>query len=406
MAGKTLTDAEVRGLKAEAGKRLVIYDAKARGLCLRISPASKSWSFIYRPKGDLRQKRYTIGDYPAWSLADARDKALALRRRVQDGGDPVLEAKLRRDALTFAKLVDRYMTGHAKKLRSAREYQQLLDKDVIPVIGDRRVDEISRPEIGLILDDITKRAPVVANRVMNVISSVFSWAVSEGLAKENPVRGLKKRTQEKPKDRVLSDEEIRLLWAGLDTTAPLYKDAVRLILLTGARPGEVVGMAREELDLDKALWRIPEERVKTKVAHTLPLVGEALAIVTRLAKGKRSGPLFQNTKGKVPTSQDLAKAFERSRTVLQEPATPHDLRRTAATIMGRLGIDRLTIAYVLNHGSTIRATVTGSTYDKHDYLPQKKRALEALDQQIAATLTGGEPPTNVVILAKGGQYVG
>lgn len=405
MAGKALTDVEVRGLKAEPGKRLVVYDAKARGLCLRISPSTKSWSFVYRPKGDLRQKRYTIGDYPAWSLADARDKALALRRRVQDGGDPVLEAKVRRDALTFVKLVDRFMSGHGKRLRSAREYQQLLDKDVIPVLGDRRVDEISRPEIALIIDDVAKRAPVVANRVMNVVSSVFSWAVSEGLAKENPVRGLKKRTKEVPKDRFLDDEEIRQLWAGLETTAPLYKDIIRLILLTGCRPGEAAGMAREEIDLDKALWRIPAERVKTKTAHTVPLVGEALAIVRRLCDGKRAGHLFSTTKGKAPTSQDLAKAFERTRTVLPTLATPHDLRRTAATIMGRLGIDRLTVAYVLNHGSTIRATVTGSTYDKHDYLPQKRRALEALDATVVGILRNEPTASNVIPIGAAGSNV-
>lgn len=398
MSGKALTDVEVRGLKAEPGQRLVIYDSKARGLCLRVSPSSKSWSFIYRPKGEVKQKRYTIGDYPAWPLSAAREKALALRRRVQDGGDPVLEAKVRRDALTFEKLVERYMASHGKKLRSAREYQQLLDRDVMPKMRERRVDEISRPEVGILLDDVAKRAPVVANRVMSVMSSVFSWAVSEGLAQSNPVTGLKKRGTEKPKERHLDDEEIRALWSGLETTAPLYKDIIRLILLLGARPGEVAGMRREEIDLDKALWRIPAERVKTKTAHVLPLVGEALAIVTRLCEGKRAGHLFSTTKGKAPTSQDLAKAFERTRGVLKESATPHDLRRTAATVMSRLDIDRLTIAYVLNHGSTIRATVTGSTYDKHDFLPQKTRALEALDAQIAAILLNQPLASNVVRL--------
>ncbi|KRE13473.1 hypothetical protein ASE63_18545 [Bosea sp. Root381] len=398
MAGRSLTDVEVRGLKAGPGQRLVIYDAKARGLCLRVSPTTKSWSFIYRPKGETRQKRYTIGDYPAWALADARDKALALRRRVQDGGDPVLEAKVRRDALTFEKLVERYMSNHGTKIRSAREYQQLLDKDVLPTLRDRRVDEITRPEVGVLLDDVAKRAPIVANRVMSVMSSVFSWAVSEGLAKDNPVRGLKKRGTEKAKERHLDDEEIRALWAGLNETAPRYADLVRLVLLLGARPGEVAGMSREEIDLDKALWRIPAERVKTKAAHVLPLVGEALAIVSRLCEGKRSGHIFSTTKGNAPTSQDLAKAFERTRSVLKGPATPHDLRRTAATIMSRLEIDRLTIAYVLNHGSTIKATVTGSTYDRHDFLPQKKRALEALDQCIAAVLTERPVPDNVVAL--------
>ncbi|WP_244544046.1 tyrosine-type recombinase/integrase [Bosea lupini] len=387
---------EVRALKAEAGQRLVVRDGKVPGLTLRVSPTSKAWSFVYRVRGEARQRRYSIGTYPAWSVAAARDKALALKKRVQDGGDPVIEEKIRREALTFSKLVERFMASHGKKIRSAAEYQQLLDKDVIPRMGERRVDEITRPEVGVLLDDVAKRAPVVANRVMSVISSVFSWAVSEGLAKENPVRGLKKRGTEAPKERHLDAEEIRALWSGLNETAPRYADLVRLVLLLGARPGEVAGMSREEIDLDAAVWRIPGERVKTKTAHVLPLVGEALAIVRRLSEGKKRGPLFLTTKGKAPTSQDLAKAFERTRTVLKSPATPHDLRRTAATIMSQLEIDRLTIAYVLNHQSTVRATVTGSTYDRHDFLVQKKRALEALDAQIAAILNNQRLPTNVV----------
>lgn len=403
MAGKTLTDVEVRSLKAEPGKRLVVFDTKARGLCLRVSPTSKSWSFIYRPQGDAKQKRFTIGDFPAWGLAAAREKALALRRRVQDGFDPVLEAKTRREALTFTKLVERYMSNHGTKIRSAREYQQLLDRDAIPRFGDRRVDEISRPEIGVLLDDVGRRAPIVANRLMSIISSVYSWAVSEGLAKDNPVRGLKKRGVEKAKERHLDDEEIRALWTGLPATAPRYAELVRLVLLLAARPGEVAGMTREEVDLGKGLWHLPPERVKTKTAHTLPLVGEALAIVTRLCEGKRAGNLFSTTKGKAPTSQDLAKAFERTRTVLKTPATPHDLRRTAATIMSRLEIDRLTIAYVLNHQSTVKATVTGSTYDRHDFLPQKRRALEALDAQIAAILKNVPMAQNVVLMRSAGS---
>lgn len=398
MAGKALTDVEVRALKAEAGQRLVVRDGKVPGLTLRVSPTSKAWSFVYRARGEARQRRYSIGTYPAWSVAAARDKALALKKRVQDGGDPVIEEKIRREALTFSKLVERYMANHGKKIRSAAEYQQLLDKDVIPRIGERRVDEITRPEVGALLDDVAKRAPIVANRVMSVISSVFGWAVSEGLAMDNPARGLKKRGTEKARARHLDNEEVGALWTGLSETAPRYADLVRLVLLLGARPGEVAGMTREEIDLGNALWRLPAERVKTKTAHTLPLVGEALAIVTRLCEGKRAGHLFSTTKGKAPTSQDLAKAFERTRGVLKESATPHDLRRTAATIMSRLEIDRLTIAYVLNHQSTVKATVTGSTYDRHDFLPQKKRALEALDAYVAGILKREAMPVNVVPL--------
>lgn len=388
LAARALTDIEVKSLKSEGGKRTIVYDAKARGLCLRVSSETRSWSFVYRPKGSSKQKRFTIGDYPAWSLRDAREKAWKLRQRVQDGGDPVLEEKTRRDALTVEGLIDRFMANYARaKLRSADEYLQLLQKDVIPKMGERRAGEVSRPEVGVLLDDIAKRAPTVANRVMNVLSSVYSWAVSEGLVSENPVRGLKKRTIEVPKERFLDDEEIKALWRAADFAGAGYRDAVRLILLTGQRPGECAGIRREEVDLAKAIWTLPPERTKNKRPHSIPLVGEAREIVARLCEGTKTGPMIATPRGKVPTSQDLAKAFERLRPVLKSPATAHDLRRTAATILERLEVDRMTVAYILNHASTTRATVTGSTYSQHDYLPQKRRALEALDAFVVQTVS-------------------
>src|SRR4051794_32105813 len=110
MPARALTDATVRAVKPEPDQRLVIYDSVARGLCLRATSRTKSWSFVYRPKGRTQQKRYTIGDYPAWSLSQAREKALAMHRLVQDGGDPVAEGRTRRDALTVAQMVDRFIS--------------------------------------------------------------------------------------------------------------------------------------------------------------------------------------------------------------------------------------------------------------------------------------------------------
>src|SRR5215211_3149497 len=112
MPARSLTDVEIRSLRAAPGQRLIVYDAKARGLCLRVTSGAKSWSFIYRPKGSPRQRRYTIGDYPAWSLAAAREKALALRQQVQDGSDPLVAVRTQRDALTVAGLIDRFLTRY------------------------------------------------------------------------------------------------------------------------------------------------------------------------------------------------------------------------------------------------------------------------------------------------------
>jgi len=398
MPARALTDTEVRSLKAHAEQRLVVYDAKARGLCLRVTARTKSWSFIYRPKGRAQQKRYTIGDYPAWSLSEARNKALALRRQVQDGGDPVAEGKASRDALTVAGMVERFVSKSKSRLRSWQTYESLLKRDVLPVMGDRPAGAVARAEVANLLDRVAERAPVVANRVQNTLSSVFSWAPSEGLVPTNPVLGLRKRHNEVPKERVLSDGEIRTLWHATAVMGPAYRDVLRLILLTGQRPGEVAGIRGREVNFEHALWTLPPERVKNKRRHLVPLTGEALTIIRKRGEGAGSGPLFITPRGHTPTSQGVAKAFERLRQdgVFETPATPHDLRRTAATLMGRLEIDQMTIARVLNHASTTKATVTGSTYDRHTYEPQMRRALEALDAEIGRIVSGVQPAHNVL----------
>ena len=289
MPARLLTDVEVRALRAAPGQRLVVYDQKARGLCLRVTARTKSWSYIYHPKGHPRQRRYTIGDYPAWSLSAARDKALSLRHLVQDGRDPLAEAKARQEALTVAAIIARFLRHAQGRLRSWRTYEDLLRRDVIPVLGDRRADDIVRTDIANLLDRVAERAPVVANRVQNTLSSVFSWAVSEGLVMDNPVRGLRKRHLEVAKDRVLTDEEIVRFWTATVTAAPAFRTVLRLILLTAQRPGECAGIRAEEVDLVNGLWRLPAARVKNKRPHVVPLVGEARAIVKSLLDRARGG---------------------------------------------------------------------------------------------------------------------
>jgi integrase len=326
--------------------------------------------------------------------------ALVLRRQIQDGSDPIVEKKARRDALTVAGLIERFIDRYAKaKLRSWRDYEAVLKRDVVPAVGDRPASEVSRTEIADLLDKVAVRAPVLANRLQNTISSVFSWALSEGLVTANPVTGLRKRTIEVAKERVLADEEVRQFWQATEGVAPAYRDTLRLILLTGQRPGECAGIRAEEVDLQAGIWTIPANRTKNKIEHCIPLVGQALEIVTRLMDVRSAGSLIVTPRGKELTSQNLAKAMEALRDGLfAETVTPHDLRRTAATLMGRLDIDQMLIGRVLNHASTTKATVTGSVYDRHSYIPQKRRALEALDTQINRIVSGQELPSNLFTL--------
>jgi integrase len=132
------------------------------------------------------------------------------------------------------------------------------------------------------------------------------------------------------------------------------------------------------------------------------LVGQALEIVTRLMESRSAGALIVTPRGKELTSQNLAKAMEALRDGLfSEIVTPHDLRRTAATVMGRLNIDQMLIGRVLNHASTTKATVTGSVYDRHSYIPQKRRALESLDTEIKYIVSRQEPSSNLITLKRG-----
>lgn len=276
-------------------------------------------------------------------------------------------------------------------------------RDVLPAMGERRADDITRAQIANLLDKVADRAPVASNRLHTVLSSVFSWGVSEGLVERNPVLGLRKRAAEVAKDRVFSDHEIKQMWTASDGLGPAYRDIMRLILLTGQRPGEVAGLVHSELDLDAARWVLPAERVKNKRQHLVPLVGEAAVIVSRLAASTTKGPLLITRRGVVPSSNDVAKAAQRLRSEgFALPFTAHDLRQTAATLMGRLEIDQMTIARILNHARTTKSTVTGNVYDRHTYEPQMRRALEALDAEIRRIVSGQPISTNVLPLRREG----
>jgi hypothetical protein len=145
MPARALSDATVRSLKADSDQRLVVEDAVARGLCLRVTARTRSWSFVYRPNGRPKQRRFTIGDYPPCSLSQARDKAPTLRRRVQERGDRVEEERTRRDALTLTGMVDRFIAANSKRLRSWADYKGLLDRDVVPVLGGRLAADVPGP---------------------------------------------------------------------------------------------------------------------------------------------------------------------------------------------------------------------------------------------------------------------
>ncbi len=390
-----LTDSAVRAAAAKDGKRLELSDDTCQGLRLRVSPSgAKSWAFVGRDTAG-KVARVTIGRYPDVSLFEARRRADTARRNAQDGAAPALAG----DGLTFATLAGQYI-ARASTAKKSWRHDELLLKRPLEAWATLPAQSIGRVEIMGLLSEIAQTAPVAANRTQAVLRTLFGHAANDGLLNANPLAGARKAGgRERSKDRILSDAEISILWRALgdDATpaAPTIRLALRTILLTAARPGEVAGMALDELELDgrEPVWTIPSARSKNGKAHVVPL--SALAVDTIRAALKDSRRLMDGESAFVFTSKwgstsaiarhSLSQATRRlcaSPTLAPglKPFTPHDLRRTAATLARAAGAPRDAVVALLNHTFD---DVTG-IYDRYAMLAEKRDAVARIEEKIKA----------------------
>jgi len=407
---KALTARFVETVTAPAG-RTEYVDTITPGLALRVGPRAKTWIALYKtPAGKVRRQK--IGRYPALKLEKARRKAQDIMGGVHEGHDPfALEQAAQAD--TFAALVALYLRQHARRhKRTWKEDQRILAKD-FAAWNDVPVRTLTRRMIRERLDELAARAPVQANRSLAALSTVLNFGVDREWLDANPAARLKKPSVEVSRSRVLSDDEIRELWSALDAAElayraiadegrrvmvrrldgdtpllrPMFADWLRLRLLTGQRGGEVLAMRRQDIDVEAAVWAIPATVAKNKSAHLVPLSAAALEVVTsRLAAVEPSCAwLFPNDLETGP-ARDRAKKIALS-TFLPDAddVRGHDLRRTAASGMARLGISRDTIARVLNHVE--RGPRSTSVYDRFDRLPEKRTALEAWARELVRIRT-------------------
>lgn len=398
-------------------ERYEVWEDGRTGLGVRISPKGrKSWLYMYRFEG--RARRMTIGTYPEIGLADARiahatAKAM-LEKRIDPGRTHVERRQAEQQAETVAELVQEYLEKWARpRKRSAAEDERILRKDVIPAWGRRKAADIKRRDVILLLDRIVERgAPIQANRVLAVVRKMFNFAVSRGVLDATPVAMIRAPSKENQRDRVLSADEIRAFWHGLEEAR--MTEGVRLVLklelATAQRKGEIASARKEDFDLIAGVWTIPSERSKNGRAHRVPLSPMARELVeAAIALTERdetsSDWLFPSPRGDRPISPEAVNhALRKARLSVSlgytEPAIPienfcpHDLRRTAASGMTALGISRLVVAKVLNH---VETGVT-AVYDRHSYDDEKRRALEAWADKLLALIEKGQVPENVIPL--------
>jgi integrase len=383
-------------LKAVGGVRTDYRDELLPGFFLRVTPhGTRTFGIVYTTR-DGRLRRCTLGPVGPVGLAEARARAKRLRGAVAQGDDPHGDQmKARRQRITAATvedLVEAFLASKealAWRPKTRQEFGRILRVEVVPALGHLKPEEVKRGEIRAIVDRLSDRAPVMANRVFEVTRRLYTWAIGKDLVESSPCAGLSKPSPETQRDRVLTEDEIRAVWAACDAEPGIIADAFRVMLVTAQRRGEVLSMRWQ--DVDGTWWTIPAELAKNGLAHRVPLGPQALAILEGLRKQAKGPWVFPSPTTERPI-ENPQKAAERLRERSKVPDLRlHDLRRTAASLMTGMGISRLTVKKILNHAERDVTAV----YDRHSYDPEKRTALEAWGRRLEAIVSGVAQPARV-----------
>jgi integrase len=381
---KAVTALDVPDGKAEA----IFFDDDLPGLGLRLRRGgARTW--VYQYKIGRQHRRITLGTATALPLAQARDTARDLHAQVRLGRDPAGEkAEGRvRAAETMEAALRTYLT-HARarlRTRSYVEVERHLLKHAKPLHGLQLV-KIDRRAVASVISAIAAASGAVAsNRTRASLAAFFGWAIREGLTDSNPVAGTG-RQPEKSRERVLTDEELRAIWAATNRDDG-YSAVVRLLMLTGQRASEIAGLRWSEVEKDRIV--LPPERTKNGRLHSVPMSEPVRAILE--SRPRQDGFVFGRREGRPLTGWSVGKRAldERIRAldVSVPPWTLHDLRRTMATRMADLGVAPHVIEACLNHVSGHQGGVAG-IYNRASYEGQKRQAL-ALWAKYLVTLAEG-----------------
>lgn len=403
MSQRILTARALPGLPLPAAGRVEYPDAKVPGLALRVSASGhRSWVVYYRHAGRLR--RLTLGPLSVLGLADARDRARSTRAAAHNGGDPAGEKQSARDTAqsdpTFEYLAQEYLERHARpKKRSWQADERMLGRYVPRTWFKVPARTITRRQVRDMLDEIAARAPIQANRVLALLRKVWNFGIKRDLVEANPCALLDRPAPERQSDRVLSVEELRLVWAAITDEAELATAVLfKLYLWTAQRGGEIRSMQWSDIDLNAAWWVIPSERSKNKLAHRVPLSPPAVECLRSLQKARASeSPWVFASQSKSGYRQIMHKAAERVRERSGVSFVPHDLRRTVATFLtSEVGVSRLVVSKLLNH---VESGIT-RVYDRASYDREKRIALNTWAVRLDAVVTGNgsgseEPESNV-----------
>jgi integrase len=410
------------------GQRFIYDDHRdaPRGFGLRITSAGGK-AFILSYTVDGRKRRKTIGDWPTWTLESARAEARELVLKISAGADPLEDTRRRKLEPIVQDLAVDWLEMHATGLKSERAIRGYITNDLLPAIGRLKVSDVRRRDVINVVEAKAVHAPRAAAQLLLYARRMFDYATDRDYLPANPLAGLKpssikvkgRRDPLKPvtRTRVLDDDEVRAFWQNVEACGlhRLTALALKLVLVTGQRPGEVAGMHKSEIK--GRIWTIPaSRRGKTQTAHTVYLTDTALEILDcasadldRLQKRRNvpsKGYLFEARPERPITNAALCRAIERHSEALGAKDvppwgrwTPHDLRRTMRTGLSackvRPDIAELTIGHV--------KTGMVAVYDQHSFEDEQREAVIAWENRLAAIAEGrriGLESANVVHLQK------
>jgi integrase len=333
-------------------------------------------------------------------LSDARRIAVKIRLAVAEGKDPVAERQAERGAGTFAEMADRYLAEHAKKRnKSWKQARALVERHLLPRWGKLESKSITRADVRSLIGKI--KAPILANQVMAAASAIFTWAVNQEVVAVNPVRGVD-RNETKSRERILSDSELPKFWAAFDDAGLIASAALKTILLTGQRPGEVAHMRYEHIR--DGWWELPGAPVpeigwpgtKNAASHRvwLPKVVQDIIADVRGDDDANVGFVFAGPRGRPVRDVDVAMRDVCKRLDVEQKVTPHDLRRTFGSKVTALAFGRQAMDRLLNHSDS----GVGSVYDRHEYAREDQNIMETVTQHVMELIERRRSATNIIPL--------
>ena len=382
-------------------KDQLLWDSEVTGFGIKVTPrGGRTYLLQYRMGGrGSSTRRFTIGRHGNWTPDEARAQARRLRQLVDMGIDPQ-EAERERQRqsvdLRFTTMLARFLDEYGKIKWSPATYfagESNLRRYALPVLKQKGLHEVSRADVRAIRDAVPATKQGLRRSLFAHTRKMFSWAVSEGFITRSPFEGLANPQAVTSRDRVLTDEEIKVVWQASYALSFPFGQMVRLLMLSGQRRDEVAGMQWSELDRDAAMWTIPGSRTKNGETQLLPLTDAIIAEIDGLARviqmnadqrtWPKKGYVCSTTEGRMPIS-GFSKAKSKLDSCVSEIASEHelevapwrlhDLRRTLATGLQRLGIRFEVTEAVLNHVSGAKAGVAG-VYQRHDWKEEKREAL-------------------------------